>query len=319
MKRYLVALTIISGVMLVSCDPMEEDLRLWESQPPATGDEGARTKYPNITLKRGFKVYELTELVYATLTDEELAGEAEITLKNAEADRETFLQTMINTSMRSFDAMVSTKGGFLSTTAKRNYQAKTSAGWNVNFDPDLRAQLDAFLKIPDIPASDEGDEHYVVLGANNADSLLRFNTRELVALAKFLDVLPRYLNDPAAMEEALNELSITHGVSEGKVGLLLPAVQKARESANSSGFNGGIKVASKDVKGFYELDAENLPGDYFRFGGYGAITGLISRDFDNSGDLDWSLIQLHRRKFEMEMWLLWDEYWKKYANPATGR
>jgi hypothetical protein len=318
MKRYLITLTVISGVMLASCDPMEEDLRNRESQAMSSGDESARKKYSDITLKRGYKVYELTEMVYVGLTDQAMAGEAEITLKNTAGDREQFLKEMVNTSMKSFDAVVSRNGGFLSNAAKRNYQAKMAAGWTVDFDSDLRGQTDIFLKIPDLPTSGEGDTYYIFLDANDTGSFLSFSTRQLVALANFLDGIHGYLSDPVALEEALVELNIKYGVGETQTGLLLPAVQKTREEAKSSGFSGGVKVGVKDVKGVHGINSDDLPGDYLRFGGYGTITGLISRNFENSVDLDWSLIQLHRRKFEAEMWLLWDEYWKKYANPTRG-
>lgn len=319
MKRHLLILTLFTGVLLTSCDPMEEDLRLADSQ---TEDEAARKgKYSNITLKRGYKIYELTEMTYLKLMEEEMTGEAEITLKHSAGNREQFLREMIRSSMEAFGEVTATNGGFLSPAAKRSISAMMAAGWDLQFDPDLGTKIDGFLKVPDIPAPPAGDAYYIVPEGVD-DPSLRISVRELVELTKFLDVLPRYLNDPVALEEALNELDVLYGLNEVKIGLLLPAVQKVREAA-SSGFRGGVNVAAGDVNGFYELDPENLPR-FFQFAGYGSITALInlshtSGDGDTDGR-DFLIWQRQGTMFEMEMWLLWDGYWNKYASdPTTGR
>lgn len=57
-----------------------------------------------------------------------------------------------------------------------------------------------------------------------------------------------------------------------------------------------------------------------KIGGMASIGMLVSEEYDGSGDVDWASIQVNRKKFEFEMFLLWSRFWDNHQiDPTTGR
>lgn len=322
-------------LLLVSaCDPMSQ-----ETVSPITdeatlaeneSDPNARVGYDLKINKKMFQIYSLTELAYAGIGDEEAIKEAKLFVRKTGKDE--FLVEMIKKSVKHYDNIVLKRGVFMSEEAKNNHARM--AGGEHEFEYDIlagyeEASVDFFIEIPGIPGESEDTKYELVKtfgsAASSGKCIYPFcggwatNKPQLVAMSDFLEtLLVRYASDPDALDEAAKQLEINSGVDPVAIGLLLPAIQKVREAAARSSRESDDPA--KKLLQSLGLDEVETFGTFLQAGGVGAMDKFVFGTYDLGEDLDWAAIQLHRAKFEMEMFYLWEAFWEEnQSDPIPGR
>ncbi|MBN3582328.1 hypothetical protein JYB64_07995 [Algoriphagus aestuarii] len=337
MKKYLFIIGLGAMIFNSSCDSQNEEALF------ADVDQAVAENNPNARLggtssgglgsgKVSFN-YEIAENSYLGVMNELPPSKAEEVLRNSRS-REGFLMTMILESLEIFDSTLMKRGATFSYQAKRNHEAMAGGEHEIEYDIASAPQAAAagYLKIGDIKGESTDREYYFakVFSGNGAtsapsrspweDSIPPIKQPELEETAEFVLGLNARNIDPASIGGALNDLQLSAGVDPVAIGMLLPAVQKIRESAAADPRGRGKADILIESLGFYGLSLEDDLSNLYKIGGMGSIGQLASDSYDDSGDKDWATIQLNRRKFEFEMLFIWSRFWDNHqAVPGTGR
>ncbi|MFN3761542.1 MAG: hypothetical protein ACK4SF_20200 [Algoriphagus aquaeductus] len=338
MKKYQLFLSTGAILWCAACDPLNTENVSPEREEWNQAESGdlahARVGFDLKINQKVNQIYGLTEATYQELLQEEGFREAKLTLRKA-GDRRQYLTEMLRLSLHKYDNVVLKRGNFLSPLAKRNHQAMMQEIPQFDYDLDgyydPQALTPIYIEYEGIPGeltsepTEEISFNFTKIthhGATSSDPDCKspwcnipapIRGAQMLKVIRFLEELPRYAQDPSRMNQALEQLEIDAGLDPVAIALLLPAVQKVRESAGRSSTKGGISVAAGDINGFYNPESGNLHGAFLVLGAYGSLGKFIRTDYDDTGDLDWALIQLHRKKFELEMFLLWSEFWNNEA------
>ncbi|MCB9081528.1 MAG: hypothetical protein H6555_07445 [Lewinellaceae bacterium] len=336
MKKYLILIALGTLLLNSACNVFEEDLSSLQSASlDAAVDvplrKGGQTPASIVATNRAIHNYAMTENAYSIINDSFPPTVINRTMA-ASRSREAFLQTMILASLEVFDANIQKRGNFLSQLSRKNYERAT--GSEHEFEYDLgqtpQAAMSGYLKIGDIKGESTKSYPFAQFIGNNAgtagpgcpdcwrDSLPPVKAPQLVELVEGL-MLRGHIDSLAWFLENAQSLGLTIGLEPVQIGLLLPAVQKVREAAARSG---KTKSAPALLIAQYGLSPTPLEKNFYQIGMLGTIGALINDSYDASGDLDWASLQLFRKKFEWEMFVLWSAYYDQQhntpADPTRG-
>lgn len=335
MKKYILTIGIGALFFSSACDTLNQEniepvdlekLEIAENQSEKVGGENYRA-YP----KWVKNLYPLMENAYQMLPSYLPVEKAESTLRNS-STKELFVEKMIKASLEIFDSNLMQNGHILSDLSKRNHDRLAAAEHEITYDIAAGAfrSATAYLKIGDLIGE---STDYTVAKIFNIkggkygkgsekgnpwnDSIPPVKSQEAAELGDFiLGLNPRNV-DPVSLNNALNELEINAGIKPELVALLLPAVQSAREAAKPN--SRGKATILIESMGNYGLNVETDLSLMYQIGGMASIGNLTSDDYDAEGDVDWAFIQLNRKKFEFEMFFLWERFWENnQTDPTTG-
>ncbi|SFU12982.1 hypothetical protein SAMN04489724_4175 [Algoriphagus locisalis] len=339
MKKYLFIIGVGAMLISTSCDPQNEeslfsdvDQAVLESKE---GDPNARLGRNDGFAQQKLAInYEVAEKAYYAVMRELPPGKVKAIMA-ASDDQAYVLKNVIISSMKIFDETVMENGNKMSDLAKRNHAALAGDEHEIEYDLTAGALRAAagYLKIGDIKG--ESTDHtypvaeiFELIGNGKAgrkgnpwnDSIPPVKAPEAAGLGEFILGLSPRNSDPKSLNEGLNQLEIDSGMDPVLAALLLPAIQKVREAAKPNPKSRGKADILIESLSNYGLDPEADLSAMYQIGGMGAIGLLASEDYDSEGDVDWAALQLNRKKFEFEMYLLWEKFWDKHhTDPTTGR
>lgn len=336
MKNYLFIIFLSAIILNTSCDSRtnEEALFADVDQAVELSDPHARMGSSSGGIgsgKANFN-YGIAENAYQGVMTTLPPSKVEEMVRSSRS-REFFLTSMIRKSMTIFDSTLIKRGATFSDAAKRNHSATAGDEHEIEYDiaKGPMAAISGYLKLDDIKGESQEKEYPFakIFSGNGAtstpsrspweDSIPPIKKPELEETAEFVLGLNARSIDPESLNQAMTELEIGYGVDPVAIGLLLPAVQSAREAARNSNARGKADILIESL-GFYGLDLEDDLSNMYKIGGMGSIGMLASEKYDASGDVDWATIQLNRKKFEVEMFFLWSRFWENsQPSPTSGR
>ena len=347
MKKYLFIIGVGAMLVSTSCDPQNEESLFADVDQAVVednaGDPNARIGRNNgLALQKLAYDYEVAEQAYYALMKNLSPGMGKAMIEESRT-KEEFIEKMIIKSIGIFDEAVMENGHKMSILAKRKHEALAGGEHEVEYDVAagaLRSSA-AYLKIGDIKGESTDREYKVakifeLIGNGTSgskgnpwnDSIPPVKAPEVGELGDFiLGLSPRNI-DPASLDGALNDLKINSGVETVLIGLLLPAVQKVREAAGRTNARGKADILIESL-GVYGLNADDDLSSMYQVGALGSLGFLTGdeydtadefEDYDELGDVDWAALQLNRKKFEFEMFLLWERFWdNNHSDPTGGR
>ncbi|WP_153231793.1 hypothetical protein [Algoriphagus machipongonensis] len=340
MKKYLFIIGLGAMIFNSSCDSQNEDSIFAMDQMAADADSNDNLN-ARIGPSAGGKGegnakfnYEIAEYSYDGIMMTLPAEKAKEIMETSRT-KEDFIGKMIVKSIGIFDSTLVKRATMFSDYARRNHAALAGDEHEIEYDiaAGPYASAAAFMKIGDIKGESRDKEYpFALLFDNNRpqaapstgpwdDSIPPVKKPELESMAEFVLQLNSRTAEPASIAESLDELEIGYGVDPAAIAMLLPAIQKVREAA-STGTNarGKADILIESLSLNYGLDKEGDFASLLQLGGMGSIGKLASDDYDSSGDVDWASIQLNRKKFEFEMFYLWDRFWENHQElPVPGR
>lgn len=344
MKKYLVAIGIGALILNSSCDPMNQENNLPADELStlerelSEGEENLRKGQVEVEWKveEAERAYRLMENAYPNLLSQFPKEEVE-RQRSSSRSKAAFVENMIKKSIRVFDENIMLRGRFLSAQTLRNHQQMAGDEHEIEYDilafgEDEQASMAGYLKIGDIKgeSTEQASFNFAKVKLFNSgvgmakgcnwcnDSLPPIKAPQLEEIVDFLIDAERSNADPSQTQAGLLELEFG-GLNPVHAALLLPAVQKVREAARINA-RGKADILIESISSYYGLELGDEKGKFLRYGGLGSIGALIDSDYDNSGDLDWASVQLHRAKFELEMLFLWSRFWDAQVGEIpTGR
>jgi hypothetical protein len=336
MKKYLLTLGIGALILSSGCDPMNQDNL--PSDELSTLDRGSNMGEENLRkenvevqwkVEEAENAYRLMENAYSVLLSQFPKEEVERE-RSASRSKEAFVESMIKKSIRVFDENIEQKGRFLSAQTLRNHQQMAGDEHEIEYDilafgEDEQASMAGYLKIEDIKgeSTEQASFNFAKVKLFNSgvgkangcdwcnDSLPPIKMPQIEEIIEFLIEVERSNADPSQTNAGLLELEFG-GLNPVQAALLLPAVQKVREAARINA-RGKADILIESFSSYYGLELGNEKGKFLRYGGLGSIGALIESDYDDSGDLDWASVQIHRGKFELEMLFLWSRFWEAHT------
>ncbi|WP_296705373.1 hypothetical protein [Algoriphagus sp.] len=340
MKKYLLLLSMGVMVLASGCDPMNQNAVLPSEELSVedgtslglTGNENARTsvQWPYRMVARIERNQRMMGNAYPLLMTQLPEGKVEEYRKSSRT-KEEFVNKMVIFSEKIFDQNLDLLGNMLRHETIPKDPQRSRGDVILGFVMDEEAAADYYLKIPDIPGESDEDEFYyakkIGFGPGKAtgcdwcnDSFPPIKKSQLEETVEFLKRVDRWNAEPSQTQAGLLELEINSGLDPIATSLLLPAIQKVREAARIEA-RGKADILIESISKHYGIPLENEKGKFLRFGGNGAIYGLISDNYDESGDIDWASVQLFRSKFDWEMIFIWSRYWdsRNTPDPTTGR